>query len=176
MTAFFYFKSNFFAQSSSQIRVSSTNDFPACATKFFASTVSRVPCVALQPTSIILSLHPNVFSNARGPLAVRNRCRTPAIPWRANQNRSSNTQLCKNLVTRPNIFVPSLVITVAIQLSRVVLRARHAFGVPGVRVPRELFSGTAPPARLRRCGGVLSVLAGSTAVFFNRPEESRAPK
>jgi hypothetical protein len=145
---------------------SSTNDFPACATKFFASSVSRVPCVALQPTSIILSLHPNVFSNARGPLTVRNRCRTPAIPWRANQNRSSNTQFCKNLATRPNFFVRSLVITVAIQFSRVVLRARHAFGVPGVRVPRQLFCGTAPPACLRHCDGVLAVLAGSSGVFL----------
>jgi hypothetical protein len=109
---------------------------------------------------------PNVFSNARGPLTVRNRCRTPAIPWRANQNRSSNTQFCKNLATRPNFFVRSLVITVAIQFSRVVLRARHAFGVPGVRVPRQLFCGTAPPACLRHCDGVLAVLAGSTGVFL----------
>ncbi len=134
--------------------------------RMLAQRVSRVPCVALQPTSIILSLHPNVFSNARGPLTVRNRCRTPAIPWRANQNRSSNTQFCKNLATRPNFFVRSLVITVAIQFSRVVLRARHAFGVPGVRVPRQLFCGTAPPACLRHCDGVLAVLAGSTGVFL----------
>jgi len=54
----------------------------------------------------------------------------------------------------------------------VVLRVRHAFGVPGVRVPRQLFSGTAPLARSRHRGGVLAVLAGSTAIFFNRPEES----
>jgi TPR repeat protein len=39
-------------------------------------------------------------------------------------------------------------------------------------VPRQLFSGTAPLARSRHRGGVLAVLAGSTAVFFNRPEES----
>jgi hypothetical protein len=35
----------------------------------------------------------------------------PAIPSRANQNRGSNTQLYKNLATRPNIFVRSLVNT-----------------------------------------------------------------
>jgi hypothetical protein len=73
--------------------------------------------------------------------------------------------------------VRSLVITVAIEFSRVVLRARQAFGLPGVRVPRQLFSGTALPARSRHRGGVLEVLAGSTAVFFfDRPEESRARK
>jgi hypothetical protein len=49
----------------------------------------------LQPMSIILSLHPNVFLNARGPLAVRNRGRTPEIPWRPKQNRSSNTRFVK---------------------------------------------------------------------------------
>jgi hypothetical protein len=76
-----------------------------------ASVVSpTIPGVALDPTSIILSLHQNDFSNAHDPNAVRNRCGTPAIPWRASQNRSSNTQLYKNLVTRPNILVRSLVI------------------------------------------------------------------
>ena len=79
----------------------------------------------------------------------------------------------KNFVTRPNIFPRSLVITVAIQLCRVVLRARHAFGVPGVRVPRQSFRHHIPVSSLRHLhGGVLAVLAGSIAVSFsNRPEE-----
>jgi len=68
------------------------------------------------------------------------------FPWRANQNRSSNTHFVK--ISRQDqtfSFVLSF-ITVEIQLSRVVLRVRNAFGVPGVRVPRRLFPGTAPPA------------------------------
>jgi hypothetical protein len=129
----------------------------------------------LRPTSIILSLHWNNFSNARGPFAVRNRSRTPAIPWRANQNRSSNTHLYKNLVTRPNILVRSLVITLSNPTKRAVLRARHAFGVPGAQVPRRLFAGTVAPARLRHRGGVLACLLPLQPFFFERPEQSRAP-
>ena len=39
-------------------------------------------------------------------------------------------------------------------------------------MPRQLFPGTAPLARSRHRSGVLAVLAGSTAVFFDRLEES----
>jgi uncharacterized protein len=81
----------------------------------------------------------------------------------------------KNLVTRPNIFLRSLVITVAIQLCRVVLRARHAFGVPGVRVPRQLFRHHIPVsfAPLRWCARGACWLY--RRFFLNRPEGPRAP-
>jgi hypothetical protein len=81
----------------------------------------------------------------------------------------------KNLVTRPNIFLRSLVITVAIQLCRVVLRARHAFGAPGVRVPRQFFRHYIPvsfaPWRWCACGACWL----SRRFFLNRPEGPRAP-
>ena len=81
----------------------------------------------------------------------------------------------KNFVTRPNIFPRSLVITVAIQLCRVVLRARHAFGVPGVRVPRQSFRHHIPVsfAPLRWCARGACWLY--RRFFFNRPEGPRAP-
>jgi uncharacterized protein len=81
----------------------------------------------------------------------------------------------KSLVTRPNIFLRSLVITVATQLCRVVLRARHAFGVPGVRVPRQFFRLRIPAsfAPLRWCARGACWLY--RRFFLNRPEEPRAP-
>ena len=43
-----------------------------------------VVAVRFSQRTLFLSLHPNIFSNPRGPLAARNHYRTPAIPWRAN--------------------------------------------------------------------------------------------
>jgi hypothetical protein len=111
-----------------------------------------------------LSLHPDMCSNVGGAFAVRNRCRTSLTLSSAYRNRSSNTQLFKNLATKPNIFVCALVLIVAIQQQRVVRRARHAFGVPGYECRVSSF-GTVAPVRLFRCGGVLAVLRGSTSVF-----------
>jgi hypothetical protein len=155
---------------------SATNDFPPCATKFFASSVARVACVALQPTSIILSLHPNVFSNARSLLAVRNRSRTPAISWRTDQIRSSITPLCENLATRPNLFLGSLVINNS--------NSAQPSGSESSSRVRRAGSTTAASAFFRhRTPGPFSPLRwcarGACWLyrrFFNRPEESRAPK
>jgi hypothetical protein len=55
--------------------------------------------------------------------------------------------------------------------------ARHAFGVPGVEVPRPHLSGTVPLSRLCAIAMVCPrCLLGSNAVLFEPAKKSRAPK
>ena len=127
--------------------------------------IARPDCVVPQRASIIFMLHPNAFSNARRPIAIRNRCRTLAIPLHIDQNPSSNTQPYKNLATRPNIFMRSLVNTIATQVGRAVLRRSPRVKRAGRRACRVTFFRHRIAGSLHQWGSVLGVLAGSTSVL-----------
>ena len=65
-------------------RVGMTKEGRHPAAKFLASIVFYHPICCGSAMSIILSLHPNMFLNARGTFAVKNRCSAASISSRAN--------------------------------------------------------------------------------------------